>query len=521
MCKPVLVAPAYFILLLLLFCGFDVYSLSVAGFFPLVVFVSGFLFCYLLVLPCLFLPYFIRKIYKMFLLAMGVICFAINFGLFYLYQNTFNFLDEDMIAPIMATNQAEASEYLSTYVNAEIVLSLLALIALMFLVFYALNRVSLKIRFLPRILLFVFLLFSCIVTVGRYKQISDYKVFWLLKSNRVPDLREYRQSPAILADDNATDNIVVILGESFSKLHSSLYGYEKSTNPKLAAMQAYSLLKVYPNVSSYATATIRSVKSIMAGYIDECADSINWYECLTLIEIMEKAGYKTHWISNQSKRGVYDNEVGRYAELCDAEYFVGDMYAGMSRENLDEELLPLIDGAISSNSGKNFYIIQMMGSHLKFSLRYPVKFSKFSADDYVTTHSHLSASNRQLVAEYDNSVLYNDSVVYEIMQRFADKDAAVFYFSDHSIDVFDSSDDYVGHAKREDEKSMFYGKQIPFMVYTTARFKASFPELEERMKQAVDVHYRTDSVMYTIMHVAGVGTVNGVSYKEKSLFKHR
>lgn len=440
--------------------------------------------------------------------------------MFLMYNTTINcnFKSRDVMAAVLATNPQEAQEYISTYLSTGTIMLILVVIVVLLFVFYTINRISLKIHFIPRLLLFIFLLFSIIASVLKYKQILELNTVWLI-SYSVPSLNEYNQNPIVVIDERKTDNIVIILGESFSKSHSSLYGYEKHTNPKLGAMQADSLLKVYPNVSSYATTTIPSVKSIMTSYIEEYADSINWYECLTLIEVMEKAGYKTHWISNQSKRGVYDNEVGRYAELCDKEYFVGNKYAGMSRNNYDEELLPLIDSAISSNSGKNFYIIQMMGSHSSFKERYPVCFSKFSSVDYANTHPHLLEPNRQLLAEYDNSILYNDSVVYEIMQRFADKDAAVFYFPDHAIDAFENSNDYIGHAKIGEPESMSYAKQIPFMVYTTDRFKASFPELEERMKQAVDVHYRTDSVMYTIMDVADIDSVNGISYKHKSLFK--
>jgi heptose-I-phosphate ethanolaminephosphotransferase len=50
------------------------------------------------------------------------------------------------------------------------------------------------------------------------------------------------------------------------------------------------------------------------------------------------------------------------------------------------------------------------------------------------------------MAEYDNSVLYNDYVVSEIIKCFADKDAVVLYFSDHAIDLFETDEKYCGHA---------------------------------------------------------------------------
>ncbi len=348
------------------------------------------------------------------------------------------------------------------------------------------------------------------------KNINAVKIFYTEMS---PDLREYRQNPIVVKKINSPRNIVMVIGESLSKFHSSLYGYEKKTNPLLGRMIIDDGLYLYKNVSSHYVITIPNIKAIMSSYRDEYADSIQWYECLTLFDVMKNCGYKTHWISNQSKRGFYDNVLGRYAELCDVEAFVDNEYSGLNRRTLDAELLPLVEELLKDSLNNNLFVIQMMGSHHDYKLRYPETFEKFVAKDYDKTHSHLSTENRQLIAEYDNSVLYNDSVVYEIMQRFADEEAVVFYFSDHGEDVFMTSPDFTGHAIVGNELSEYYGRQIPFMVYTTEKFRNKFPQMEERIKAAVDVPYRTDSIMYTIMDVAGVESVDGVSYSHKSLFK--
>ena len=55
----------------------------------------------------------------------------------------------------------------------------------------------------------------------------------------------------------------------------------------------------------------------MSTYKPEYKDSIEWYKCITLPKTMQTAGYQTFWISNQSKIGLFDTGVGRYADLCD------------------------------------------------------------------------------------------------------------------------------------------------------------------------------------------------------------
>lgn len=517
--RPITVNPIYFVLIFSLFIVPDIFAFfAFSEFLPFVIVLSGFLFSYLAMLPVVLLPSLLRKAYKILLLLAGLFVFSIHVYCIIFYSSSINLLNADMFAAILATNPAEVQEYLAVHLDATKIVQLLSAIAVLLIVFYKLNKITLRIRMVPRIVLFLFLAFSASVIVVEYKKLTKLNMFSTLCS-RVPNLRDYRQTPLIQVSDCMPQNVVFIIGESFSKLKSSLYGYEKETNPLLGKMADNNSLHVFRNVQGNETSTIPSIKSIMTSYRQEYADSIEWYECLTIIDVMKHSGYRTLWLSNQSKRGLFDNEVGRYAELCDVECFVGDKYSGMNRTTLDEALLPALDEQLADANGRNFYILQLMGSHPDFKCRYPEQFSKFTADDYSVTHSRLTADNRQLLSEYDNSILYNDSVVYEIMERFSGDEAVVFYFSDHAIDVFQSSDDYIGHAKKDNPISVKYGKQIPFMVYTTPKFRERFLQTEERIKRAVDVSYRTDSIMYTIMDVAGIETVNGISYKQKSLFK--
>lgn len=479
----------------------------------LLVAMYGFFCCYILTIPLL-LSKIISKLYKIALLSISTVIFLINLLCVIFYNKS---IDGEIIGTIKATNISETIEYLTIYFRWEVIVTVILLLVIIYIIYNRFKGKKLilgsfgKFSFAVLILL-SFICFICKSNV--IKTLTVYKTMWIFTKG-VPDLRNYRQKPVLSKIENAPENVIMIIGESYAKSQSSLYGYEKLTNPKLSHLHSNGELKVFQNVDCYAYLTIPSIKSIMAAYTEDC--TIDWYRCLTLIDVMKQAGYTTCWISNQSKKGIADNEVGRYAELCDVEHFVGNKYSGLNRRNLDEEILPLLQNYLDKNNRKNFIIIQLMGSHHNFSWRYPKTYSIFKAEDYSESHKNLSQGNRKLLAEYDNSVLYNDSVVYEIMQSFADKTAVVFYFPDHGIDAFKSSNSYIGHANSV--KSQEFGRQIPFMVYTTKKFKDKFPQLEERINQTVDIPYRTDSVMYTIMDIAGVETVNGISYKGKSLFK--
>lgn len=486
----------------------------------LLIAICGIFISYILILPSL-LPK-IKKIYTNILLTISSFIFLIQLLCILFYKKK---VDGEIIGTFKATNLSEIYEYLTVYVHFETILMVIALFVIIFVLYKLLKDRHLFTNTSTRMVGAFIILFSFIFTIININNIVSYssirKIVWLF-TKQVPDLRDYLQKPSVNINNEYVDNIVLIIGESYSKYQCSLYGYEKNTTPLLTKIHNNGNLKVFKNIQSYTNLTIPSIKSIMTSYINEYSDSIDWYKYLTLIEIMKTAGYKTAWISNQSKKGISDNEVGRYADLCDNQLFVGNIYAGLNRKNLDEELIPLVKNYCSTNltdKNKNFIIIHLMGSHHSFNHRYPKRFSRFSAKDYEDTHSHLSINNRQLLAEYDNSVLYNDSIVYELINNFTDKETIVFYFPDHGIDPFRSSSNYIGHAEANNPASIMHGKQIPFFVYTTDKYKKRFPLMEEIISNAIDIHYRTDSIMYTIIDIAGIETINGISYKNKSLFK--
>ena len=165
-------------------------------------------------------------------------------------------------------------------------------------------------------------------------------------------------------------------------------------------------------------------------------------------------------------------------------------------------------------SAKRFHIIHMMGSHPAFNMRYPENYSRFQEEDYEALPVH----QRQTVAEYDNSVLYNDSVVYELMNLYKDKSAVVIYMSDHSIDIYEGTDSYVGHALKNNAKSVEVSSEIPFLIYVTPQFVSNNTELFERMKISVGEDFRTDDIIYTIMDIAGVRFKENKDVETFSLF---
>jgi heptose-I-phosphate ethanolaminephosphotransferase len=307
-----------------------------------------------------------------------------------------------------------------------------------------------------------------------------------------------RTCPA-LDTSSRTDlpKIVVIVGESLNKNHCSLYGYPKQTNPRLAAIPD-SLLHVFAHVEAPATVTISAFAQFMTASGSQ--DVQTCHKEPNLINIAGAAGYRRTWISNQSRRGFYDNGVAKYAQLCDTVFWNGDQYVGMYRDCLDSELIPVVRSFHTQEAPHSMTWIHLMGSHEMYRKRYSADFDRFKPADYADAPEN----QRGLLAEYDNSVLFNDAVVADLIQMYAEEDAVVIYFSDHALDLFDSSPTFNGHARPNDERSVYYGRQIPFMIYTSPSFRVKYPALVKGIESSQETSFNTTDFPYLVMQLLGV-----------------
>ena len=253
---------------------------------------------------------------------------------------------------------------------------------------------------------------------------------------------------------------------------------------------------------------------MMSTYSVEDEGTSEWYEHTSLPEIMKIAGYKTHWYSNQAKAG--NSIINRYADLFDDCTYNGDKFTGDERKSYDGELVNLAKHDIEKNvDSLNFYVFHLMGSHFKFNLRYPQQYEVFKDTDYLKNLE----KQRNVLAAYDNSVLYNDYVVYQIMNIFNNKEAIVIYLSDHGLDVFYTDNNYAAHAKMNNPKSIQYGIAIPFLIYTTPHFNRNHPRILEKINNSKSQSYRTDSLIYTIMDLVGIRSINGFDINKKSILR--
>ena len=519
--KPIQSNLALFVFYLLLILVVDEYEIVSNGHYPYAVYIfcCGFLTAWLFVfLIEIVHPKWIKTFLSIFFFFISFVGFLTDYLCISVFYERYTV---EFAATIIGTNPAEMSEFMSTYITPSFLLVVAISLLLFAFVYKVLQRVILPYKPFYIIVVGLFWFFSILLSVhntGVLEQSLVGKYMTLFMVSSPPDLNQYRQNPEILVDANRMPtDVVVIIGESFAKSHSSLYGYSYNTNPLLAHLEENSDLIVFDSVISPAVTTVPAFQSIMTTYKPEMGDSINWYECQTLPEIVENAGFKTCWISNQRKLGLMDNVVGKFAELCNSYYFVSDKFSGILEQKYDEDILPILDQSknLQKKELHSFYFIHLMGSHVSFDKRYPHDFNKFDLSMY-SDYPEWQRENR---ATYDNSILYNDYVVNEIIKRFTNDNAIIFYFSDHGLDFYESKPTYCSHASEARPESKAAGVRIPFMVYMSNKFQELYPDRVDRVRDSKQKFFRTDDFIYSIMDILDIDFVNDNQVSSYSLFK--
>ncbi len=497
--------------------GFNIYILYLA--------IHCFVLSYLVtLLVSLIKPDIARKIVQGVLIALAAILFAVNFYCNFVLDFLF---DADIAMLILGTDVHETKEFASALLPTWIILAVLGIYLFFIILWWISKRHRLNLGKKSSWIALGVLLVCVVLSIRNWRAWEDgpLKLFEELSNiESSDDLQSHYTHPSITIVDEAQKpaNVVLIIGESFARVHSSLYGYNKPTNPNLGAYRDSSLLFTFDKIDAPAPTTAQSLRFMLSAYDqgdDTSSNEKKWFEYTTLIELMQDCGFDCYWFSNQARGNKHNSTARAFAEACNKYWFL--QQEGSDRYNVTPDKV-LVDSSYQfvnqlNSQGNHFIIYHMMGSHYDFSMRYPEEFAKFTEGDYLTEPQ----SHRTILASYDNSILYNDYIVGQIINLYKDKEAIVIYIPDHGQVMYrDPKDpDYYAHGKMNDKVRYALGVEIPFMIYASPLYQEKHHEVMQRIKyrQEHPKAWNSDDLPYLIMDLIGVKDINGEAVKPKSV----
>ncbi|MBT8304636.1 MAG: sulfatase-like hydrolase/transferase, partial [Bacteroidia bacterium] len=281
------------------------------------------------------------------------------------------------------------------------------------------------------------------------------------------------------------ETFVIVIGESLTRHHMSIYGYDRSTNPRLETIKDE--LLVFADVISPSTYTIPSLEKALtfSNYEDSTAVDKG-----SLIQLFNSVGFKTYWISNQQPLNESRNMVTEIAYAADETHFI-NMASNELSSSYDEMLIPKYEAALKDDYPKKVIFLHLLGNNYEYKKRYPEQFHVFSTQD--DKYQEIE----DIIDAYDNACVYNDYIVSEVLEKLKQKDNESFmlYFSSHGEEVYQTQDSY-GHMEEDASKPMY---DIPFILWVSNKFKENRPFRFRTYRK-----YMIDDLIHSVGHLANI-----------------
>jgi heptose-I-phosphate ethanolaminephosphotransferase len=217
----------------------------------------------------------------------------------------------------------------------------------------------------------------------------------------------------VRAAANSPELLVLGIGESERAANMSLYGYERQTTPHLSEHLLRKNIGIIAQAYSAGPTTWTALPaSLTFGQLEPDFSK-------SIINLAKDAGYKTYWISNQGLYGATERSVATIAAQADSKFFNQSegRNAGLDAVLIEQLIKTLKE---ERNTKKKLIVLHFYGSHMLFNQRYPRDFARFNADNSLTD-------------QYDNSILYNDFLLDQVISVVSDADGQFLYFADHGL----------------------------------------------------------------------------------------
>ena len=282
------------------------------------------------------------------------------------------------------------------------------------------------------------------------------------------------------------------------------------TTPRQVLLEKSRKLTKFTDVVTCWNLTSFVFKNVFSTHV--VGEKGEWCDYPLFPELFRKAGYHVTFITNeflpQAKEAVYDFSGG---------FFLNNpQLSKLQFDSRNTELHPLDDGLLADYDNKlknelgenNLIIFHLMGQHVDYKTRYRKEQGRFWASSYEDKRPELTDKQRKMLSHYDNATLYNDSIVAQIVKRFANDNAIVIYMPDHGEECYEGNRGFIcrNHSAAIDWPLAHYEFEIPFWIYCSQKYIKKHRDIYRQIRAAKDRRYMTDALPHLLLYLAGIET---------------
>lgn len=316
---------------------------------------------------------------------------------------------------------------------------------------------------------------------------------------------EFRLSPVPMhvvesPQGSLANQILVVIGESTSRLRMGVYGYPRNTTPLIGNNAL-----IFNNDVAVGLNTQPNVQTLLTGLLDIPDKGVDQ----DIFRAARSSAYTSIVIDNNT----FENDDPVVKLSMQATYYISMNGVGVTSPATDDRVKhdqvviePFRERMKLFGGQKMLYLIHLVGSHPSQKLRYPKEFNKFPS-------------------YYDNSILYTDHVVSELRRIFMDQtkgSAVMIYVGDHGVRLPPGcgmgkipDPEYASYAA---DSRYFSSYAVPLIVWTNSDFRVHNARIMDsvcsNLKKPVDQRFLT----YSVSQLMGIKSINGTLVDSKSIF---
>lgn len=318
---------------------------------------------------------------------------------------------------------------------------------------------------------------------------------WMSYRDWVEEMQTQRAEHSFHATltQSSPRTVVIVLGESMRRGNLSLYGYDKKTTPNLDARKDQLLL--FNRAVAAANQTVPSVTMMLTSATVHDPDKFLLVP--SIIAAAKEAGYHTYWLSNQGRVGQFESKISLIAQDADTRVYTNTEFYGSV---FDQKLLHPLQMALSDAHPNKLIVVHMLGNHQSYESRYPEEFTIFDAAQYSQkSPNKRSAKQNAVMADYDNSIRYSDSLLENIFAQLEQQPNSVMLFvSDHGERIYENGETSAGHGYSKPTKTEF---EVPFFIWCNGGCEAEWKTAAAKHR---NLAFSTENVFHTCANMLGL-----------------
>jgi glucan phosphoethanolaminetransferase (alkaline phosphatase superfamily) len=461
----------------------------------------------------------IKILYRIF--AVTLFFLSAIAGYFIIFMNIV--LDQPMMVTIFATDSGETSELISSSMIIKILA--LAIIPVLFALFIKFKPRDFSFKAFKKILVTLCILTITPLTLNN--EIYEKDKLKIISSSYLPfnyidatnryfrktrkslqvvegKVNIYEANDFVIEEGNDDLVVVVVIGESARRQNFSINGYTRRTNPKLESLDN---IVTYQTTTSCSRFTQYSVPCIMTR---QTKSEFKFPMMETsMISIFKGLEFDTHWHDIQGAFSSNAMPIFQIASEAHDKIFRGNLRAKLPSDSklLDEHLLPILDQSLKNDivGKRKFIVLHSAGSHYDYDDRYPDSFKKFQPT--CDGRGVENCTKQEITNSYDNSVLYTDYFLNEIITRLKGKNAIMLYVADHSESLGEDGVFLHGTDTHSNRPEQF---EIPLIFWASEKFLSSENNKHKFNNMKFNAMMKSptshDNVFHSILDCSGISS---------------